>query len=329
MKITPFLLAGFLTSSLLLRAEEEKKTKDADKPASGDSAKAEGAIDAWADLEELLKGPKERPKSRDEAVTIYKNYLAEFDEKSAAFLKASPKDARRWKVKTHDLQINRMRTFAGLEAKSEEEVTKAIAEILEAPDADKESKGYASFIRVMESNENPDEFKKLAGAHIKEYPDFKGNSQIESQLNTIESEKALKEKPIELSFKATNGKEINLAKMRGKVILVDFWATWCGPCVQEIPNVVAAYNKLHDKGFEIVGISFDNEGDEDKLGKMTEEKKMPWPQYFDGQGWKNKFGQQYGINSIPRMWLVNKKGMVVDTNARENLVSKVEKLLAE
>jgi thiol-disulfide isomerase/thioredoxin len=111
------------------------------------------------------------------------------------------------------------------------------------------------------------------------------------------------------------------------VVLVDFWATWCGPCVVEVPKIVATYGKLHEKGFEILGISFDE--DKSKLDNFTKDKGMKWPQFFDGKGWKNELGQKFGINSIPRMWLVNKKGMVVDTNGREDLESKVEKLLAE
>ena len=110
-------------------------------------------------------------------------------------------------------------------------------------------------------------------------------------------------------------------------VLVDFWATWCGPCVKELPNVMAAYEKLHGKGLEIVGISFDQ--NKDKLTQFVEKEKMPWPQYFDGKGWGNKFGKEYGINSIPAMWLVDKKGNLNDMNAREGLVAKVEKLLAE
>ena len=133
-------------------------------------------------------------------------------------------------------------------------------------------------------------------------------------------------KPLDIQFTATDGSKVDLAKMKGKVVLIDFWATWCGPCVAELPNVKEAYAKLHPKGFEIVGISLDSS--EDKLKKFIKDKEMPWPQYFDGQGWDNKISTKYGIRSIPAMWLVDKEGNLVDMNARGGLEGKVEKLLA-
>jgi thiol-disulfide isomerase/thioredoxin len=110
-------------------------------------------------------------------------------------------------------------------------------------------------------------------------------------------------------------------------VLIDFWATWCGPCVAELPNVIKAYKELHPKGFEIVGISLDS--DKAELQAFVKDKGMEWPQYFDGKGWQNEISTKYGINSIPAMWLLNKKGMVVSTNARGGLEEQVAKLLAE
>ena len=94
-----------------------------------------------------------------------------------------------------------------------------------------------------------------------------------------------------------------------------------------MPNVLAAYEKLHDQGLEIVGISFDK--DKEALEKFVAKQKMTWPQYFDGLYWQNKIGQEYGINSIPAMWLVDKKGKLRDMNARPDLAEKVGRLLAE
>ena len=111
---------------------------------------------------------------------------------------------------------------------------------------------------------------------------------------------------------------------RALVVLIDFWATWCGPCVREIPNVKATYEKYHDQGFEIIAISFDSK--KEALEKMIAEKEMPWPQYLDGTGWDNKFGQYYGINGIPTMWLLDKDGNVAHLNARSDLEQKVAQL---
>ena len=133
--------------------------------------------------------------------------------------------------------------------------------------------------------------------------------------------------PVELKFHPVKGKNVDLADLKGKVVLIDFWATWCGPCVKELPNVVAAYDKLHEKGFEIVGISLDS--DKDALTKFIKDHEMPWPQYFDGKGWKNEVSTRFGIDSIPAMWLVGKDGKLVSTDVRGQLEALVEKELAK
>ena len=129
-------------------------------------------------------------------------------------------------------------------------------------------------------------------------------------------------KPLDLQFTSVEGKHVSLADLKGKVVLIDFWATWCPPCRGEVPNVVAAYKKYHDQGFEIIGISLDQ--NKDALLKFTKENGMVWPQYFDGQGWQNKISTANGIDSIPAMWLVGKDGLIASTNAREDLAGQIE-----
>ncbi len=132
---------------------------------------------------------------------------------------------------------------------------------------------------------------------------------------------------LDFQFTAVDGKEVDTEKLRGKVILVDFWATWCGPCVASIPAVKAAYSQYHDKGLEILGINLDEEKAD--LNRFVAKNEIPWAQYFDGKGWQNKFATQYSIQAIPNMWLLDKKGNLRDINARNELEDKVSKLLNE
>lgn len=134
-------------------------------------------------------------------------------------------------------------------------------------------------------------------------------------------------KSLALAYKATDGRDVDVAKLSGKVVLIDFWATWCVPCVAELPNVKKAYDELHEQGFEIVGVSFDEDCDE--LKKFVAKNKMAWPQFCDGGGWNNSINKEFGIRAIPAMYLVDKKGILRDMNAREGLADKVRALLKE
>ncbi|MBI1849588.1 MAG: TlpA family protein disulfide reductase [Planctomycetes bacterium] len=136
------------------------------------------------------------------------------------------------------------------------------------------------------------------------------------------------EEPKAFDVKDAAGQPLSLAKYKGKVVLLDFWATWCGPCRAELPNVIATYKKYHDKGFEIVGVSLDE--DEQAFKDFIKSKGMTWSQFFDGKGWKNEVSVLYGVQSIPQTYLIDTSGKIYRIGLRGDALGRtVNALLAK
>ncbi len=118
-----------------------------------------------------------------------------------------------------------------------------------------------------------------------------------------------------------DGKPISLTDYREKVVLLDFWAVWCGPCIGEIPNVKKVYDQYHDKGFEVIGVSFDE--NEAVVREYIKEENIPWRQILDSEGFGGVFAKQYGVRGIPAPFLIDRNGKVISVKARDRLLGEL------
>jgi peroxiredoxin len=131
-------------------------------------------------------------------------------------------------------------------------------------------------------------------------------------------------------FSAPNpeGKMVSLKESLGKVTIIDFWASWCGPCRKENPNVVALYNELHEKGLNIIGVSLDKEGDGQKWQDAIASDKLTWPQVSNLKYWNDPLAKKYNVQSIPATFILDATGKIVAKDLRgEELKAKVIELL--
>jgi len=166
----------------------------------------------------------------------------------------------------------------------------------------------------------------------RDFPDSEPVRMMKEQEEAKKVRDALAEGTKFPDFSETDlaGKPLSIANYKGKVVLLDFWATWCPPCRAELPNVVKTYEKYHAKGFEIIGISLDRAQDREKLTSFLKDKDMTWPQFFDGKYWQNKLAAKYGVNSIPATYLLDGQRTIIGKDLRgENLEQAVANALAK
>jgi thiol-disulfide isomerase/thioredoxin len=138
-------------------------------------------------------------------------------------------------------------------------------------------------------------------------------------------------KPFHLVFvDAIHGSTISIERLAGKVVVIDFWATWCGPCVAEMPQLKELYAKYHDMGVEFIGVSLNrpkNEGGLESLERFVADKAIAWPQYYQGDGGLGGFSKSWGIHKVPTVFVVNADGTLYSVDARGKLDTIIPELL--
>jgi len=214
------------------------------------------------------------------------------------------------------------------DAAAQEKILAAVAEMAKAdPSSDKLLQTLEIMARVGAAN---DELAIKVVQVIRKSMTGDAAKRIAAELDPNGALRELLDKPLVVAGRTTAGKSLTTADLKGKVVLVDFWATWCGPCNAEIPRVKDLYKTYHAKGLEIVGVDCDS--DDDTVNAFTKDKDMPWTQLRDEsqseEPW-HPLAKQWGVSGIPTMFLLDKKGVLRDVDARDGTDAKIAKLLAE
>jgi thiol-disulfide isomerase/thioredoxin len=196
--------------------------------------------------------------------------------------------------------------------------------------ADPSNDTLAFTLRDMQMGRLKTEQRQHIDSIIKEdLPNTKVAASIRDDEDGARRLAQLENQPLTISGVTLDGKQFSSEQWKGKVVLVDFWATWCGPCLAELPRVKKAYAEFHGKGLEVLGVSCDERG-KDLAEFLQKNPDMPWPQLFDPSqpGW-HALAREYGVRGIPTMFLIDKSGVVRSVKTREDFEQLIPRLLDE
>ena len=356
------LLAGLLLAGLLLAASPLPATAEPDtKPATA-PADANVPQSAIAELEQTFRA-KEQPTSQQEAIVIQARQMREVIKFGQGLEAKYPKAPNLYEVQRRMLVaadfIARYQPEADAKALRQEISKRILAS--NAPAAAKVTPDYFMTLDVVAptGGEAAKDAQQQIQAFIDRYAKTGATalslvraSQLakEAKLDAMETElldkmeKQYSEDPqtnmylrhvgrhpkFVADLTLTDGKKLSLPDdLMGKVVVVDFWATWCGPCVRELPHMKKVYAEYKDKGVAFVGVSLDKPDQKQHLIDFVTKNEMPWPQSYSGKYWQDPTARQYGVEGIPSIWVIGKDGRIFSDNARQDLEGTLDKALAQ